>query len=85
MREREDVGGARDGDDAVDGAQPGGEGFVVFCGGEDEFGEALYSVGWIFGEAGAKGLGDVVELLDQEVGDGVCGGSLRRWEGFNNS
>ena len=48
MWEWEDVCGAGDGDDAVDGAQPRGERLVVGCGGEDEFGESLNGVRWFF-------------------------------------
>jgi hypothetical protein len=48
VRKRKDVCGAGDGDDAVDGAQPGRERFVVFCGAEDEFGESLDCMWWFF-------------------------------------
>jgi hypothetical protein len=39
-------------DYAVQGVQVGGQGFVVLFWGEDEFGEALDCVWWVFGEEG---------------------------------
>lgn len=58
---------------------------MVFCGEEDELGEALDRVGWFGGEAGAKGLSDVVELLDEQVRDGVCRQGLGGRKGFGDA
>lgn len=58
----------------------------MFCGGEDEFGEALDGVRRLLGETSADRLDDVVELLNAEVWDGVCiVRSLRRWEGIRDT
>lgn len=37
-------------DDTVNSVKVGGEGAVVILGGEDQFGEALDGVGWVFRE-----------------------------------
>ena len=55
----------RDMHDAVHGMEVGGEGLVVLLREEDEFGEPLDGVGWVYGEEGSESAGyGSEEVLD---------------------
>ena len=53
----------RDVHNSVHGVQVGGEGLVVLPREEDELGEPLDGVGWVFGEEGVESAGYGVEQV----------------------
>ena len=71
--EWEDGGWTGDGDDAVQGAEVGGQRFVVVGRVEEELRKALGGMGWGGGEAGTEGGLDGTEEGEEGWWEGVRG------------